>query len=84
MKCVTRPTFGKTLDLLFSSYPNVISVVPTIPWMSDHLAIPFHINAKASRSFKPPHKIFDYKRADFDGLRKSMSDSAENFLASAP
>lgn len=52
--------------------------------MSDHLAILFHLNVKDSRSFKPPHKIFDYKRADFDGLRKSMSDSAETFFASAP
>ena len=84
VKCVTRPTSGKTLDLLFSSYPNVISDVHTIPGMSDHLAILFQINVKASRSFKPPHKIFDYKRVDFDGLKKSMSDSADNFLASAP
>ena len=52
--------------------------------MSDHLAILFHLNVKDSRSFKPPHKIFDYKRAYFDGLRKSMSDSAETFFASAP
>ena len=52
--------------------------------MSDHLAILFHLNVKDSRSFKPPHKIFDYKRADFDGLRKSMYDSAETFFASAP
>ena len=44
--------------------------------MSDHLAILFHLNVKDSRSFKPPHKIFDYKRADFDGLRKSMSNFA--------
>ena len=84
VKCVTRPTSGKTLDLLSSFYPNVISDVHTILGMSDHLAILFHINVKASRSFKPPNKIFDYKRADFDGLRESMSDSAENFLASAP
>ena len=52
--------------------------------MSDHLAILFHINVKATRSFKPPHKVFDYKKADFEGLRKTMSDSAENFFASAP
>ena len=83
VKCVTRPTSGKTFDLLFSSY-RVISDVHTIPGMSDHLAILFHINVKASRSFKPPNKIFDYKRADFDGLRESMSDSAENVLDSAP
>ena len=52
--------------------------------MSDHLAILFHINVKATRSFKPPHKVFDYKRADFEGLRKSMSVSTEHFFASAP
>ena len=62
VKCVTRPTSGKTLDLLFSSYPNVISDVHTIPGMSDHLAILFQINVKAPRSFKPPRKSFDYKR----------------------
>ena len=84
VKCVTRPTSGKTLDLLFTSYPNVISDVHTIPVISDHLTILFQINVKASRSFKPPHKIFDYKRVDFDGLKKSVSNSAENFLASAP
>ena len=84
VKCVTRPKKKKTLDLLSSFYPNVISDVHTILGMSDHLAILFHINVKASRSFKPPNNIFDYKRADFDGLRESMSDSAENFLASAP
>ena len=84
VKCLTRPTSGKTLDLLFSSYPHVISDVHTVPRMSDHLAILFHINVKATRSLKPPHKVFDYKRADFEGFRKTMSGSAENFFASAP
>ena len=46
VKCATRPTSGKTLDSLFSSYPNVISDVHTIPGMSDHLVILFHINVK--------------------------------------
>ena len=52
--------------------------------MSDHLAILFYINVKAARSFLAPHKVFDYKRADFEGLKKTMSDSAENFFASSP
>ena len=43
-KCVTRPISGKTLDLLFSSYPNVISNVKITPGMSDHLEILFQIN----------------------------------------
>ena len=71
------------MNFLFSSDPNAFSNARTISGMSDHLAILFQVNVKASRSFKPPHKFFDHKRADIDGLRKSISDSAENFLASA-
>ncbi|XP_068723904.1 uncharacterized protein [Montipora capricornis] len=77
VKCLTRPTSGKTLDLLFSSYPHVISEVHSVPGMSDHLAILFHINVKVTRSLKPPHKVFE-------GLRKTMSGCAETFFASAP
>ena len=80
MKCLTRPTSGKTLNLLFSSYPYVISDVHSVPGMSDHLAILFHINVKATRSSEPPYKVFDYKRADFVGLRKTMSGCAESFF----
>ena len=84
VKCLTRPTSGKALDLLFSSYPHVISDVHSVPGMSNHPAILFHLNVKATRSLKPPHKVFDYKRAHFEGLRKTMSDCAETFFASAP
>ena len=52
-KCLTRPTSGKTLDLLFSSYPHVICDIHTVSGINDHLAVLFHINVKASRSFKP-------------------------------
>ena len=61
VKCLTRPTSGKTLDLLFSSYPHVISDDHTVPGMSDHLAILFHINVKATGSFKPPNKVLTTK-----------------------
>lgn len=43
VKSPTRPASGKTLDLLFSSYPNVISNVTLVPGMSDHLVFLFNI-----------------------------------------
>ena len=60
VKCLTRPTSGKTLDLLFSSYSHVISDIHTVPGMSDlHLAILFYVNVKGALSlFKPPHEGF--------------------------
>ena len=83
VKCLTRPTSGKTLDLLFSSYPHVISDVYSVRGMSDHLAILFHINVKATRSLKPPHKVFDYKRADFEGLKMKVTPEIAFFLPSS-
>jgi hypothetical protein len=60
----TRPASNKTLDLLLSSFPNNVSNVSTTSGMSDHLAVHFNIDVAATRSFKPPHKVFIYKKAD--------------------
>ena len=73
---------GKSLDLLFSSYPTVISNINLVSGMSDHLAVLFNINIKATKSPKPPHKVYIYKRANFDGLNGSMLHSSEEFFAS--
>ena len=52
--------------------------------MSDHLAVLFNINIKAAKSPKPPHRVYVYKRANFDELNKSMLHSSEEFFASNP
>ena len=41
IKSPTRQSSGKTLDLLFSSYPNTISNMSTLSGMSDYLAVLF-------------------------------------------
>ena len=46
VKVPTRPASGKTLDLLFSSYPNSVSNVSTESGMSDHLLVLFDIHTK--------------------------------------
>jgi endonuclease/exonuclease/phosphatase family metal-dependent hydrolase len=50
VKVPTRPASGKTLDLLFSSYPNSVSNVSTQSGMSDHLPVLFDIHTKPTRS----------------------------------
>jgi hypothetical protein len=52
--------------------PNV-SNVSTKAGMSDQLAVHFNIDVAATRSFKPSHKVFIYKNADFTKLNEFMS-----------
>ena len=80
----TRPQSGKILDLLFSTFPNSVSCVSTVTGISDHLAVIFNVNLKPTRSSKPPHKVFMYKRADFDGLNDYMHKASNSFFASNP
>ncbi len=80
----TRPASNKTLDLLLSSFPNNVSNVSTISGMSDHLAVLFNIDVAATRSFKPPHKVFIYKKANFTKLNEFISHASENLFIYNP
>jgi hypothetical protein len=51
--------------------------------MSDHLVVLFNIDVAAIRSFKPPHKVFIYKKADFTKLNEFISHASENFFLSS-
>jgi hypothetical protein len=46
--------------------------------MSDHMAVLFNINVKATRSFKPSHKVYIYKKADFVSFNKFMLQASED------
>ena len=84
VKVPTRPASGKTLDLLLSSYPNSVSNVSTSPGLSDHLPVTFEIILKPHRSTKPPHKVYIYKKANFDGLNDFILKSSSEVFASNP
>ncbi|XP_048586113.1 uncharacterized protein LOC125568277 [Nematostella vectensis] len=84
VKTTTRPSSGKTLDLLLTTYPNVIVNTSTASGLSDHLAVIFEVNLKPSRSLKPPHKVYQYKKANFPDLCKFMSDSSTTFFSTNP
>lgn len=80
MKCFICLIFGKILDLLFLLYLYVIFDVYFVFGMSDYLVIFFYINVKVIRLLKFLYKVFDYKRVDFEGLRKIMFGFVENFF----
>ena len=80
VKASTRPISGKVLDLLLATYPNAIGDTSNVSGLSDHLAVIFEVNLKPTRSVKPPHKVYLYNKANFDGLREFMSDSSSAFF----
>jgi len=84
VKAFARPISGKVLDLLLSTYPNAISDASNVSALSDHLAVISEVNLKPTRSVKPPHNVYLYNKANFDGLREFMSDSSSAFFASKP
>jgi len=84
VKAPTRPVKSKTLDLLLSSYPNSISGVSTSSGLSDQDIVNFKINLKAMHFSKSPHRVYLYKKANFDGLNEFIAKSLAEFFASNP
>ena len=69
----TRPYSSSLLDLVFASYPTVIQACHVLPGTSDHDAVLFEVNVSPRCPPKPPQKILQYHKADFDGLRSHLS-----------
>ena len=64
---VLEPTRGKNvLDLIFCSYPHIISDINIIPGMSDHEAILFNLNGG-----NKPSVIEDVRRTVFQYHKKT-------------
>ena len=60
----TRPSSGHRLHLVFASHPTVIQACHVVPSISDHDTVLFEVKCPP----KPPPKILQYHKADFDGL----------------
>ena len=84
VKASTRPASEKTLDLLLSTYPNSISGVSTFSGLRDHDIINFEINLKATRFSKSSHRVYLYKKANFNRLNEFMAKSLAGFFAPNP
>ena len=53
--------------------------------MSNHHIVNFELNLKPHRpATKPPHKVYIYKKANFDGLNDFITKSSYEFFASNP
>ena len=81
LQLVNAPThsLGNTLDLIFSNCPNLISnltVSSTCINISDHHLISFHLsNTRFSSFSSPPRFIWNYSKANLDGLHSHLFNS---------
>ena len=84
MTQASRPASGKTLDLVLSSAPSLVTNVRIHSGLSDHDIVIFTINAKPSRVNKPPHKVHLYNRMSLEGFKGAATSINQEFFNSNP
>ena len=77
---VYKPTRNKNiLNLVFSSYPALVSDISVIPGISDHDAVLFGLNTEGIISNNSNHYTYLYQKADLDGIKNHMSNFLDAF-----
>ena len=78
---VTFPTRGmNTLDLCFTSHPNIILNCDSIPGFSDHDAILATLSISYYQPKQEPRKIPLYRKANWDLIRGELSDLSNEYF----
>ncbi len=76
-----EPTrMGRTLDLFFTNKPRIVQSMHTLPGISDHDIPVADCDIKPSYSKKQPRKIYKYKKANWDQMRKDALDFHDEYL----
>lgn len=80
-----QTTRGKNiLDVIFTTCPDLISDVHTIPGISDHDIVIATVNQKVPRTKKKPRTVYLYNKGDFKTLKHDISIFRESFMNSNP
>ena len=74
---VTEPTrvtetTASILDLFFTSNQTLINKVEVIAGISDHEAVFIESSLRPMRVKTPPRKVFQYKKADYEGMKQEL------------
>ena len=82
---VCSPTrLNNILDLVFSTQPDLISEVETIPGISDHEAITFTIRNIVHIQKKQTHKVYLYHKCNLDAIKVDILKFQRSFMQSDP
>ena len=75
---------GNILDLILTLNPSIIVNTHTTPGMSDNEAVTFNVNLNPVRNRKSPHKIFQYKSANWDKLKDDINQLTTTYFHMNP
>ena len=78
------PTSANTLDLVFSSKPDLLYDVRVIPGVSDHEQVVAHINRLVSNATPPQRKVFDFNKGNSQDFCPDMKAFSVSFLETCP
>ena len=82
---VTEPTritetSSTTLDLFFTNNTTLVNQVHVIPGISDHEAVFIESSLRPMKNTPAPRKIFQYRKADYEGFKRELNDFTPDFL----
>ena len=72
-------TTSNILDLFFTSNPTLINKVEVIPGIGDHEAVFIESSLRPMRVVTPPRKIYKYKNADYQSMRRELRSTQADF-----
>ena len=78
-KLITRLRSQNILDIICTSYPNIISNIRTESGISDHDILMFDLNVKPKRQNKPSCKIYNFNKADSDNFKSMLREECDRF-----
>ena len=62
------------LDLFFTNSETLVNQVHVIPGIADHEAVFIEFSLRPLKKTTAPRKIFQYRKADYDGFRAELRD----------
>ena len=78
-QCLLPTSKSNILDLLITNHPKQVSILDIcdpkeVGMSSDHRVVRFKVLSPVSSTKQPKRLVFDYKRADFEGLRNRLTE----------
>ena len=70
---------NNVLDICFVKSPDLYHDTNIIPGISDHEAVTFTINQQARVNYKPPRKIYQFRKADMSKLIERCDDFCQEY-----
>jgi len=79
---VTEPTrYDNILDLFLTNNPTLVSKVSILPGIADHDMIYAEVSIRPKLNKQVPRSMHVYRRADWESLKRHMSDFKDSFLS---